>query len=515
MRCAALVLALSGPVWAQETHPLSAVDWLSGQATVTLNQSAPPPEAQQSTPASEPPATAPTATDDIQISDLVAVSHDQIGLLSSQITGLPKDLWTGSSARVLRALLEAGPRHPLPALQALGRTLLLAEADPPAASAPDMLFLARIDRLIDIGALDPALEMLRVSGHENPEIFRRWFDVALLTGYEDAACEALVERPDVAADTSAQVFCLARMGDWSAAELTLTTARTLGEITAEQADLLARFLDPDLFEGDPPLPAPKEMTPLAFRAREAIGEGLPSTRLPLAYAEADLRPNVGWKAQLEAAERLSRAGVLDGNRLIAIYRAGRPSASGGIWERSRAVQRFDAALKAEDSARIDKTLPEAWAAMSAAQTEVPFAQVFCPALARQKLGPEATEIARKIILLCADPQALPPLGPQSPANAQLWHDVATGKMTVPAPQDPRAAAVYAAFSGAEPPPRLTRMLKQKRIGEALLRAIALFEAGRSGDPVAVRDALALMRAAGQESRARQAALQYLILERQS
>lgn len=59
------------------------------------------------------------------------------------------------------------------------------------------------------------------------------------------------------------------------------------------------------------------------------------------------------------------------------------------------------------------------------------------------------------------------------------------------------------------------MLKQKRIGEALLRAIALFEAGRSGDPVAVRDALALMRAAGQESRARQAALQYLILERQS
>ena len=51
-----------------------------------------------------------------------------------------------------------------------------------------VLLLARIDKLLDIGALDQAAGAARRGGPEEPELFRRAFDVALLTGTEDRAC---------------------------------------------------------------------------------------------------------------------------------------------------------------------------------------------------------------------------------------------------------------------------------------------------------------------------------------
>ncbi len=106
----------------------------------------------------------------------------------------------------------------------------------------------------------------------------------------------MVESPGLAPTFPARIFCLARSGDWNAAALTLRTGQALGYITEAEEALLSRFLDPDLYEGEPPLPTPAPVTPLAWRMFEAIGEPLSTATLPMAFAHAELRPQAGWKS---------------------------------------------------------------------------------------------------------------------------------------------------------------------------------------------------------------------------
>jgi hypothetical protein len=57
------------------------------------------------------------------------------------------------------------------------------------------------------------------------------------------------------------------------------------------------------------------------------------------------------------------------------------------------------------------------------------------------------------------------------------------------------------------------LLDEGKTGEALLRAIVLFDAGSEGDLRSVTDALTVLLARGHDDVARRAALQLLILDR--
>ncbi len=256
------------------------------------------------------------------------------GYLAPQVTGLPRNLWGLGRTDEIVALIGGERADTLPALQSLLTTLMLAEADPPGdAGGRGVLLLARLDKLLSAGALEQAAALLDAAGSTEPELFRRRFDVALLTGTEDSACAMMRETPQIAPTFPARVFCLARSGDWNAAALTLRTAQALGFVTEEEDALLSRFLDPDLYEGEPPLQKPAKPTPLVWRMFEAIGEPLPTNTLPLAFAQAELRDTAGWKAQIEAAERLARSGAIAPNRLMGLYTDRKPAASGGVWDR--------------------------------------------------------------------------------------------------------------------------------------------------------------------------------------
>ena len=152
------------------------------------------------------------------------------------MTGLPRGLWGATASTELARLIRLQPVKNLPAMQDLLQMILLAELDAPYdasidAAANGLLFLARIDKLLDIGTLDQAQALLERAGPDTPELFRRWFDVALLTGTEDAACEVLRSKADIAPTFPARIFCLARNGDWNAAAVTLETAKVLDYIT--------------------------------------------------------------------------------------------------------------------------------------------------------------------------------------------------------------------------------------------------------------------------------------------
>lgn len=500
-----LGLALLVPQPLQAEEPLSAIDWLSQSVALPAPQPVDP---------ARPTSTTGVTQGSVNVTVIGAPSADAVGLLPPKVTGLPANLWGPGRAKDIAALLTAERVDSLPALRGLLLTVLLAESLPPAdAGTAAILLTARVDKLLDMGALDQARALLDAAGSRDPGLFRRSFDVALLTGEEDRGCRIMVESPGLAPTFPARIFCLARSGDWNAAALTLRTGQALGYITDEEDALLSRFLDPDLFEGEPPLPSPARVTPLAWRMFEAIGEPLPTMTLPIAFAHAELRPQAGWKSQVEAAERLARAGAISPNVLLGLYTERRAAASGGVWDRVSAFQRFEAALNKGDQDAIARILPEIWALMTDQELEVPFADLYGRRLSSIPFSGEAGAIAFAVGLLSPEFDSVAANHkPTNPREAFLVA-LAKGNLVGLTPPDSLARAIAPAFLGHAIESDLRQLVNEGRIGEAILIAVEKIERGVQGDLDGVTDGLSLLREVGMEKAARRAALELVLLER--
>ncbi|MEM8731834.1 MAG: hypothetical protein AAGF79_18135 [Pseudomonadota bacterium] len=509
--CAALLAA--GPGAAQE--PLSAIDWLRrNPPQVPLSTL---PLVLQPLTALEPPVSAGIAAPVIEVTPLDAMPT-AMGLVPTTVTGLPQSLWQTSRTEDLTRLITDAPVAHSPAMLSVLYTLLLAEGLPPADSAqkPD-LTLAMIDRLMDLGAVEPAEALARRAGPtRTPALFERWFDATLLTGTEDAACATLSANPHLSTDYAARIYCSARRGDWPAAALVLDTARALDDLDPHCAALLDRFLHSDLDELMPPLTPAARIDPLDFRLYEAIGERLPTAALPRAFAYADLRDVAGWKAQLEAAERLARTGALSANRFLGIYTERSPAASGGVWDRVRAVQQFETALGTASPDAIAKTLGPAWDAMRTAGTEITFATLFADRLAATPPATGAAQqLAWHIRLLSDQYERAARDAPSDPASTFLA-GIAQGSPQAGASDPDLRRAIAAGFSNTpDLPLQLQELYTRGALGELILRAIALYRQGTNGNPEALTDALAVFRLVGLEDTARRAALQLMLLEPRS
>ncbi|MGR3378602.1 hypothetical protein [Salipiger abyssi] len=515
---AALLACLSlaaAPLSAQA--PMSAIDWLNaGNSTNAPAVLRPLPDRGSGTALPrrvEPPVASSGASPEVEVMPLGAPSAEAVGLLPMSATGLPRSLWSASDARRLVPLIgEVDPA--VPALSALLFTLLLAEADAPrGAGGGAPLLTARLDRLLAEGAVDPALALLdRAGPATSPALFARWFDLSLLAGTSEAPCQALQRQPELSDDLATRIYCDARQGSWDHAVTVLGTARALGQLDARDTELLSRFLDPALADGARPVPVPPRPTPLQFRLFEAVGEALPTQPLPRAFAAADLSGMSGWRAQLLAAERLAQRGALSENRLLGIYSDRKPAASGGVWDRVAAVQALESAL---DSGRADLAGPallKAWPQMRSAGLLVPLAKLFGDRLSGLALDGRAAALARRAALLSdeyevAARELTAPSGLMGTVAA-----IAQGEAPASPPVPARQQAVARAWSDATPPPALAEMLREGRLGEAILHAIALFSDGAEGNHADLTDALATLRAVGLEDTARRAAIQLLILD---
>jgi hypothetical protein len=513
VRAALLVTCLgltALPVASRAEAPLSAIDWLSQSVSTPPGTIVPganrPPEA--------PVAPGGALPADVAVRPIDGPSPDAAGLFSPARSGLPRDLWGMGLEEEIIARLSESQTEALPALQALVMTLMLAEATPPVDSAGDGRFvLARVDRLLALGALDQAEALLEASGKTTPEAFRRAFDIALLTGHEDKGCARMRELPNLAPTFQARVFCLARSGDWNAAALTLRTAQALGQIDDTEDALLSRFLDPDLYEEELVPPPPPRMTPLTWRLYEAIGEPLPTATLPVAFAHAELRETAGWKGQIEAAERLARAGAVAPNLLLGLYTQRQPAASGGVWDRAAAVQRIDSALARGDMATVAQSLPVAWARMAEAELEVPFAQLFAERLKALPLTGEAGRAAFEIALLSSRAQDLAASHAPASAREAFLIALANGQTAGAEPQDSLGRAILAGYQATALPAAYAPLVEQRRMGEAILLAVAQIGRGLRGEAREVSEGLAALRLLGLEDAARRTALQLVLLER--
>lgn len=432
-----------------------------------------------------------------------------VGLLSPAVTGLPADLWVGSRAETL-ADLVAAVDPAVPVLRALLVTLMLAEAEPPQPGGVTLL-AARLDRLEAQGAVEEALALVERSGHAAPELFTRWAELSLLMGRPQGPCREIAARPTLTDDLGLRIYCLARAGQWDRAALSHGAAAAMGALAPRDAALIALFLDPEA-EPQRALTPPVRPTPLEVRLFEAIGEPLPTDPLPLPFAVQDLSGDNGWRAQLLAAERLARAGSLPANRLLGLYTQREAAASGGVWDRVAALQDFEAALQSRRPDRIAPALRAVWPQMASAGLLVSFSELFARDLARIDLSGRAAEIALRAAALSPDYESLL-RGAEGPEGAFLAA-IAAGETSAATelPALPHADAVAAAFGDAAMPVRLEAQLSDGRLGEVILRSIALFSAGAAGNGDDLTDALAAMRRIGLEDAARQAALQVMLLD---
>lgn len=490
--------------------PMSAIDWLSNTARNPVKKPA------DHGAATDPSGIKTTATSaaigTVTVSALATPGVGVVGVLSPDKTGLPQTLWVGSKLISIEGLLSRLRPSRLPAINDLVVTLMLAEAGPGLASDGEVLLQARVDQLLARGALDQAGALLRQAGPGPAERFRRTFDVALLTGQEDRACNDLRARPGVRPTYPARVFCLARTGDWTAAALTLDAARVLGEVNTEDDTLLVHFLDPEM-GADLPIPKGIRPTPLTFRILDAIGEPVPTGPLPIAFAQSDLRPSVGWKAQLEAGERLARAGAITPGRLFELYTRNKPSASGGIWDRVAAIQTLDAQLDAGNSAGVAKALAVAWRLMQEAQLEVPLASETAARLIALRLTGDMASLAYRIALLTPLYEtAARRHAPDPASNGQDAFLTGVARGLPATAYDDLSAAVAKGFGNTPAPADLLAMARSDRLGEAILRATEMIDTGLTGDLNKLAAGLAFLRSVGLEDTARRTALQALILE---
>jgi hypothetical protein len=515
MKGAQLITAfvlLASATQAQEAGPLSAIDWLSNSVDPNIIVS--PLGSEFGT------GVAPldgAESPMVTVTPLDSGSPDLVGLLPPSMTGLPNTIWSASTESILVSLVTAERTESVPAIQDFLTVLLLAEAKPPFdAGREGNLFLARVDKLLEVGALQQAQALLEAADPQEPALFRRWFDISLLTGTEDNACATMRDAPDLAPTHAVRIFCVARGGDWDTAALILNTGIALGDIQPDDERLLVRFLETEFDDHAAPVPTPDRITPLKFRLLEAIGEPVPTATLPRAFAHADLRDVASWRSQLEAAERLARYGAVDDNVLRALYTAQRPAASGGIWDRAEAFQRFDTAIRARDPVAVAAALPAAWSAMQHARTEVPFARLYAPDLAALPLTGDAAALAFHVLLLSADYEAAALSFAATTDEDEFLSAVARGNVSSVTAKTPAQQTVFAAFSGETlVPESIADLINSQKLGEALLRTIATFGEGMTGDPVAISEALVTLRTVGLEDVARRAALQYLLLDRPS
>lgn len=468
------IMATAYPAFAEP--PLSASDWLSGTVK------APPRESSAWQPGDKPPAgvrapgnplpvASSAAVGVIEVTRLGRTNPDAAGIVTAKRAGLPQDLWTGSESPVLSNLIIKTPSR-LPAMNSLLRRILTAQLSPPSDNMDykGLLFLTRADRLLDMGALEQSQSLLLTAGHGNDEVFRRLFDIALLKGDETGACEIMNNTPGIAPSLSARIFCLAQSGDWAAAAIGLSGAEDLGLIEEQELLLLTHFLHDSYVDSGEILDVSDRVTPLDFRIYEAIGQPLPTQPLPLAFAHSDLRSNTGWKARLEAAERLARAGAISAQRMREVYAEQKPAASGGVWERAGAMRTLEAAIATGD---VSSALPAAFEEFSTANMINVLAGMVAEELPEDATGRTA-EITKML---------------------RQWEGMPVSNPT----------AVEPALQSTSPEPVETSK------GEALLEAMADIDAGIDGDLPRAARGIATLRTLGLTGDADLAAAQLTLL----
>ncbi len=463
------------------------------------------------------PRVAPRKTNEIRLIDeLISVSPidgvriDAVGLFPAHTVSIDTDFWGQSTVEALAPLISRFDTNALASVKALKMRIILAELDPPQTRQDSsQILVARLDYLISAGALEQAEALLHLANASEPELYKRWFDVGLLSQRAERVCQATLRNMELAPSYAHRVFCLARDGRWFDAALTLKVAQTL-ELTDEaDVELLQRFLDPELFNDAPPPLTSDRLTPLRFVLYEALGEPRAIGTLPLAYLHADLQNRVGWRDRLEATERLVQSQAFGPGMLDFLYTEAEPAASGGIWERVDTYQKLREALLNKDTSRLDEALENAIAVFGNTGLLYAIAKQLAPYWDGVKLEAKSADLHFLLSAIAADGLSTP-AQPRAGSDYLVFISDILSDAAFSRPKTPLQSAIKRGLTEAHQTLDLNGYATDQHKGESVLRALELLEISGTSNPANVELVLAVLSNAGLQRDARAIAVEILV-----
>ena len=486
---------LASPLSAQA--PLSAIDWLSKENS----------KYQRST--LEVKNVDVESTNDIQVSTLNSNQYEAVGLLPIYVTGIPSTIWRNSSFDDLEYLFKIMPTFSYSPLQELMYSLLLAEARPPSNEPARYAFLdVRLNKLLNYGAVDPAIALIERASPVPERMIPLLFDISLLSSNNFPICDPIFQNTRNKDLQAELIYCYARKGDWLTAHLILKTEEVLGDLTIHEVSLLDRYLEVD-FDVDlnALLPPPELITPLSYRLYEAIGEPIPAEYLPIQFSQSDLYGVNGWRAQVIAAERLASTGAIPGNQILGIYTNHSPGVSGGIWERVKVVNDLDKAL--ENNENLEKSFQDAWKVFKRTDQLTVFAKLFALKVFEKNLSAKSKEIAAELLLLTNNFKITEGYWNSS----DIRFGLTTGDFSRVKVSNETENIILKIFNEPSMPFLVEQKLNQGKLGEVILNALLQFEMGIEGNLKDLSESLSTLNLIGLETTARRAALTHLVLKK--
>jgi len=486
-------LLLASPIAAQS--PLSAIDWLS-KANSKFQRSI-----------LEITNLDVDKTNDIQVSTLNSSEYQAIGLLPIYVTGIPTTIWRNSSFDDLEYSFKTMPTFSYSPIQELVYSLLLAEARPPLNEPSRYAFLeVRLDKLLNYGAVDPAIALVERASPVPERMIPQLFDISLLSSNNFPICEPVFQNTENRDLQAELIYCYARKGDWLTAHLILETEKVLGDLSDHEISLLSRYLEVDFnVDLSALLPPPDSITPLEYRLYEAIGEPIPAEYLPIQYSQSDLSGENGWRAQVIAAERLSLTGAIPENQIIGIYTNHSPGASGGMWDRIKVINDLDAAL--DDKENLEKSFQDAWKIFKQTNQLTVFAKLFGLRVFEENLSPKSKKIAANLLLLTNNFKITE--GYWDPSDIRFG--LTAGDFSQVKVSDETEKIILQIFTEPSVPFLVEQKLNQGKLGEVILNALLQFELGIEGNLKDFSESLSTLNLIGLETTARRAALTHLVL----
>ena len=437
-------------------------------------------------------------------------NRDAIGLLPSDVSELPRNLWATSSTRTLKALMAVQRDVLVPGALDLLYRVLLAEAAPPMDSdGSGELFLARIDKLIEFGALPPARELLNKGGVLDSQAFSRWFDISLLTNSEHQACRTLERNRWLAPSQAALVFCLVRIGKWKQAQSVLGEARAHGQLTESEAMAMELLLEPE-HAVKPDTANPRYNSALEFRILLDSGFDVAEHPMPNAYAFLYQLSGPELDVRLAKGEELIQTRAIQFERILMLQSEAHQSVTfdseSGGFDLVIGGERELSSVKPE----FVRDLTSLFDRARDRQLEVYVARYYAPQLARAGIDPFADE-ELKLLLLMAGPFP----GHEVHYRGQTWQEsvrsvIFDSELTDSMGDDPIVAAVRKGLEQPLGAGVLRELIRNDRIGEALLNITLRLQGYGVSNPARINESLAALREIGRSDIALEIALQTLV-----
>ena len=285
----------------------------------------------------------------INKSNLRPSNLNSVGIIPSQITGIDPNIWQKINEAKLFAELNELPYLNFHAAQTFLKRILISETNPPTPSnelahSGKLYFIAKLDKLIQMGALDEAETLISQSPQSDPIIFDRLVKIGSLTGRMGEMCKMWQQNQELNIDLSLRIVCLAELNDWNAAVLILSSAANLRLLDRNREKLLLNYLDQNQFPTDSIQFTSTNFNHIDIYLLSKLKNFQSVSKNEIKYNYIRLKTDPSYLEKIIAAEHLAKSKAINASTLLDVYRSSSIQGSNPFWKRVISIKNLDLAM---------------------------------------------------------------------------------------------------------------------------------------------------------------------------